>query len=57
MIALLGAEVLAMITKEIVKHQPEIQAAIMAELELVASSMYKYAVSSMNGEVEKLEKK
>ena len=57
MIALLGAEVLALITKEIVKHGPEIQEAIMKELEAVGASMFKYVTDQMNGEVEKLEKK
>lgn len=55
MLAILGAEVLSLITKEIIKHQPEIQSAIMTELEAVASSMFKYAAASMNAEVNKLE--
>jgi len=57
MIALLGAEVLALITKEIVKHGPEIQDAIMKDLESVGSSMFKYMTDQLNNEVSKLEKK
>lgn len=57
MLAILGAECLALITKEIVKHGPEITDAVMKELEVVASSLFKYMTDSMNGEVAKLEKK
>jgi DNA-binding PadR family transcriptional regulator len=57
MITLLGEEILSLIIKEIIKHQPEIQDAIMKELEVVASTIYKYAVSTMTGELTKLEEK
>ena len=43
MLALLGAEVLSLVAKEVIKHGPEIAEAIMKELEHVAAAIYKHA--------------
>lgn len=57
MLAHLGSEILGLMLKEIVKHAPDIQSAILAEAEHVAASLYKYAIGEVNEEVDKLEKK
>lgn len=57
MLAVLGAEVLSLIAKEIVKHAPEIQDAVMKEIEHVSSVLWKHTTDVINKEVDKLEKK
>lgn len=57
MLAILGAEVLSLITREIVKHGPEIQEAVMKEIEHISSSLFKHVTDELNDEVIKLESK
>ena len=52
MLGILGEEVMALITKEIIKHAPEIQDAIIKELEHVSSVLWKYATDAIDGQLE-----
>lgn len=57
MLAALGAEVLSLIAKEIIKHGPDIQEAIMKEIEHISSVLWKHTTEVINKEVDELEKK
>lgn len=45
MLSVLGAEILALIAKEVAKQSPAIATAVMKELEDVSASLYKYMTS------------